>query len=112
MVRVPGSYLTFEVTYPVPETAPPPCLKGGVLTFGCLAPQYKITTEAVEAWSRILRESPGSRLILKNVVLGKPAARDFVRDLFDRFGVPVDRIDLDGPAEHFTFLERYGVSPK
>ncbi len=107
VVRVPGSYLTFEVNYPVPDVVPPPCLKGGALTFGCLAPQYKITTEVVEAWSRILKESPGSRLILKNVVLGNPAARDLVRDLFARFGVPADRVDLDGPAEHFTFLERY-----
>jgi len=107
VVRVPGSYLTFEVTYPVPDVVPPPCLKAGALTFGCLAPQYKITTEVLEVWSGILRKSPGSRLILKNVVLGKPAARDFVRDLFARFGVPPERVDLDGPAEHFTFLGRY-----
>jgi protein O-GlcNAc transferase len=107
VVRVPGSYLTFEVTYPVPDVVPPPCLKAGALTFGCLAPQYKITTEVVEAWSGILRKSPGSRLILKNVILGQPAARDFMRDQFARFGIPPERVDLDGPAEHFTFLERY-----
>src|SRR5262249_3734052 len=29
VVRVSGSYLTFEVTYPVPDVAPPPCLQGG-----------------------------------------------------------------------------------
>jgi protein O-GlcNAc transferase len=107
VVRVPGCYLTFEVDYPVPEVAPAPCLKRGGLTFGCLAPQYKITTEVVEAWSSILNESAGSRLILKNVVLGKPAGRDFVRALFERFSVSADRVELDGPAEHFTFLERY-----
>ncbi len=78
IVRVPGNYLTFEVTYPVPEVAPAPCLRRGGLTFGCLAPQYKITTEVVEAWSRILRECPGTRLLLKSVVLGQPEAREFV----------------------------------
>lgn len=107
VVRVPGSYLTFEVTYPVPDVVPPPCLKAGTLTFGCLAPQYKVTTEVVEAWSDILRKSAGSRLILKNVLLGQPAVRDFIRDLFARFGVPPEQVELDGPAEHFTFLERY-----
>ena len=107
VVRVQGSYLTFEVTYPVPDVSAPPCLIGGNLTFGCLAPQYKITTEVVKAWSRILVANSRSRLILKNVVLGQPAARDFVRGLFEGFGVPADRVDLDGPAEHFTFLERY-----
>jgi tetratricopeptide (TPR) repeat protein len=108
VVRVPGSYLTFDVTYPVPDVTRPPCLQSGIVTFGCLAPQYKITTEVVEAWSRILKANPGSRLILKNVVLGKPSARAFVSDLFARFAVEANRVELDGPAEHFTFLERYG----
>ena len=29
VVRVPGSYLAFTVLYPVPEVAPPPCVRGG-----------------------------------------------------------------------------------
>ena len=107
VVRVPGSYLTFEVGYPVPEISPLPCLAAGFLTFGCLAPQYKITTEVIEAWSRILRASPTSRLVLKNVVLEQPAARDFVRGQFARFSIASDRLDLEGPAEHYAFLERY-----
>ena len=107
IVRVPGSYLTFEVGYPVPEISPLPCLAAGFLTFGCLAPQYKITTEVIEAWSRILNASPTSRLVLKNVVLEQPAARDFVRGQFARFSIAPDRLDLEGPAEHYTFLERY-----
>ena len=107
VVRLPGCYLTFEVGYPVPEVTPPPCTRRGYLTFGCLSPQYKITTQVVETWSRILEASPGSRLILKNTILEKPAARDFVRDLFARFSIPAERLELDGPAEHFTFLQRY-----
>ncbi len=108
VVRLPGSYLTFQVPYPVPEVAPAPCVKRGYVTFGSLAPQYKITPQVVEAWSRILRECSGSRLVLKNAVLGKAAARDFVHALFARCSIPAERVDLDGPAEHFTFLERYG----
>jgi predicted O-linked N-acetylglucosamine transferase (SPINDLY family) len=107
IVRVPGSYLTFEVAYAVPAVSPLPCLSNGFLTFGCLAPQYKITTEVIEAWSSILRASPTSRLVLKNVVLGEPTARDFVRGLFVRFAISPARLDLEGPAEHYTFLERY-----
>jgi predicted O-linked N-acetylglucosamine transferase (SPINDLY family) len=107
VVRVRGSYLTFEVTYPVPDVVPPPCLAAGTVTFGCLAPQYKITPQVLEAWSRILRECPSSRLVLKNVVLGCQAAREFVHGLFAEFGVPSERVELDGPAEHYRFLERY-----
>jgi protein O-GlcNAc transferase len=107
VVRVPGSYLTFQVPYAVPDVVPAPCLMRGYLTFGCLAPQYKISTEVVEAWSRILNACPQTRLVLKNTVLGMPSGRDFVRDMFARFAVAEDRLDLHGPDEHFTFLERY-----
>ena len=107
ILRVPGSYLTFQVPYPVPDVGPAPCLGRGHLTFGCLAPQYKITTEVVAVFARILRESPGTRLVLKNTLLGQPSCREFVRGLFARFGIPAERVDLDGPDEHFAFLERY-----
>ncbi len=37
ILRVSGSYLTFDVTYPVPELVDPPCLvSGGSDVFGCL----------------------------------------------------------------------------
>ena len=74
VIRVPGSYMTFQVPYLVPALTPPPCLRRAHLTFGCLAPQYKITTQVVESWARILTESPGTRLVLKNFTLGQPAA--------------------------------------
>ena len=99
--RVPGSYLSFEVAYAVPDVATPPCLVNGYITFGSLAPQYKITPEVIEAWREILREVPNSRLLLKNSVLGSSANRDFVR------GILPGRVELEGPADHYAFLEAY-----
>ena len=58
IVRVPGSYLAFEVRYPVPEVAPPPMLRNGWLTFGSFASAHKITDPVVAAWSRILLGAP------------------------------------------------------
>jgi predicted O-linked N-acetylglucosamine transferase (SPINDLY family) len=107
IIRVPGSYMTFQVPYPVPDVVPAPSLERGHLTFGCLAPQYKITNEVVEVFSQILRESPGTRLVLKNTVLGQSSGRDFVRGLFEQVAIPAERLVLDGPDEHFAFLERY-----
>jgi predicted O-linked N-acetylglucosamine transferase (SPINDLY family) len=109
VVRVPGCYLTFEVAYPVPDAAPPPCVSRGSLTFGCLAPQYKITEQVIETWATILRGSPASRLVLKSVVLRSPGDRGFVRDAFGRLGVAPERLELDGPAEHFEFLGKYAA---
>jgi protein O-GlcNAc transferase len=107
IVRVPGSYLTFEVTYPMPPVADPPCLTTGAITFGSLASQYKITGDVIEAWSRILQQVPNSSLILKNGALGSAGAREFVLGLFERLNVPLKRIRLDGPSDHYLFLETY-----
>jgi predicted O-linked N-acetylglucosamine transferase (SPINDLY family) len=108
IVRVPGSYLTFEVTYPVPPVVDPPWLTNGTITFGCLASQYKITSEVIAAWSRILQQVPGSSLILKNGALASTCARQFVHDLFERHDVSSKRVRLEGPSGHYQFLETYG----
>jgi protein O-GlcNAc transferase len=108
IVRVPGSYLTFTVNYPAPEVAPPPCVANGYITFGSLASQYKVTNEVVGAWSRILRECPESKLLLKNRALGSAGNRAFVLKLFAGFGVSAERLQLEGPSEHFAFLQMYG----
>ncbi len=107
ILRVPGSYLTFEVDYPVPDVADPPCLGKGAITFGCLASQYKITNQVIEAFSEILRRVPESSLILKNSALASTRARDFVQGLFEQYEVSASRVRLEGPSDHYRFLQTY-----
>jgi protein O-GlcNAc transferase len=107
IVRVPGSYLTFEVTYPVPEVVAPPCASRSAVTFGCLAPLYKINHEVVAAWSRILEQAGKSSLVLRNAQLASSGVREFVRRLFEEHGISRERIRLEGPAEHYQFLKTY-----
>jgi len=106
--RVSQSYLTFSVDYPVPPVAGLPCEGGAPFTFGCLGSQYKITNDVVQAWSRILNASPGSRLLLKNKRLEQETARAYVAELFLRFDVARERIVFEGPEEHYEFLKAYG----
>ena len=105
--RVTHSYLTFCVDYPVPPVSELPCTGNSPFTFGCLGSQYKITSEVVESWSRILTSSPGSRLFLKNKHLKTRAACGFMEKLFGKFGVAPERLLLEGPADHFEFLKAY-----
>ncbi|HLK62087.1 MAG TPA: tetratricopeptide repeat protein [Bryobacteraceae bacterium] len=107
IARVPGSYLTFEISYPVPAVTEPPCLDGRPITFGCLASQYKITNEVIAAFSTILHHVPESLLLLKNSALGSPANRQFVESLFQTQGIPSTRLRLEGPSDHTAFLEAY-----
>jgi predicted O-linked N-acetylglucosamine transferase (SPINDLY family) len=107
ILRVPGSYLSFEVTHPAPEVAEPPNLTTGAFTFGCLASCYKITPPVVEAWARILQGAPRARLFVKNSALGCPENRKFLAERFTRCGVHADRIAMEEPADHFDFLGAY-----
>jgi predicted O-linked N-acetylglucosamine transferase (SPINDLY family) len=107
IIRVPGSYLTFSVDYPVPEVTPPPCLSSGAITFGCLASQYKLTDEVLDAWCAILAACRTARLVLKNTALGRESNREYMCRAFASRGIEPARIELDGPAEHFAFLQKY-----
>jgi protein O-GlcNAc transferase len=107
ILRVPGSYLTFEVNYPVPPVADPPCLTKAGVTFGSLASQYKITNEVIASWSRILQQTPNSTLILKNAHLASAASRQFVHGVFAKHGIGPQQVLLEGPEEHYEFLQAY-----
>jgi predicted O-linked N-acetylglucosamine transferase (SPINDLY family) len=104
---VDGSYLAFAVPYRVPRVVMRSA-RSGRFTFGCLAPQYKITGNVVHSFAAILRGVPGARLILKNTCLAKAANRAAIRDRFLRLGVSRDQLLLEGPADHFAFLKTYG----
>lgn len=58
VLRVPHSYLTFEVDHPVPDVLEPPVIASEQLTIGCLASQYKITDQVIKTWGGILNASP------------------------------------------------------
>lgn len=107
IIRVPGSYLAFEVLYPVPDVAPPPVLRNGFLTFGSFASAYKLTDGVIAAWSRILLGAPGARLLLRNQALGEASNRASLTTRFARHGIAAERLVLAGGAEHFDFLRGY-----
>jgi protein O-GlcNAc transferase len=107
ILRVPHSYLTFGVDYPVPDVAPSPLSAGNPLTFGSLASQYKLTGAVIETWSAILNGCPGARLLIRNKLLDQPEHQEFLRARFAAHGIPPNRLLLEGPAEHFEFLDTY-----
>lgn len=107
ILRVRHTYLTFDMFYPTPAVAPPPSLTNGYVTFGSLASAYKITDTVIAAWSRILRDVPGSRLLLRNDTLSEPGNRADFTARFAAQGVPANQSIFEGGAEHFEFLRTY-----
>jgi predicted O-linked N-acetylglucosamine transferase (SPINDLY family) len=104
---VPGSYLAFEVLYPVPEVAPPPVLRNGWLTFGSFASAYKVSDQVVAAWSQLLTRVPEARLLLRNQTLDDASNRAALTARFASQGIQPERLTLLGGAEHFDFLRAY-----
>jgi predicted O-linked N-acetylglucosamine transferase (SPINDLY family) len=107
--RLPGSYLAFEVLYPVPEIAPPPSAVLGWLTFGCLGSQYKLTDRVLAAFARILAGAPAARLFIKNGALEDASTRADLSRRLREAGIAASRVTLAGRSEHYTFLEAYGL---
>jgi protein O-GlcNAc transferase len=107
ILRVDGSYLAYSVLYPVPDVALAPCALSGRITFGCFAPNYKITGEVVAAFASILRSVPGARLILKNKCLENAGNLATMHGRFQTHGVREGQLICEGPAEHFEFLKTY-----
>ena len=105
--RISGSYLAFDVRYPTPDITPPPSLANGFMTFGCLGSAYKLTNSTIEAWCRILRAAPETRLLLKNSRLDDASNRDALLTRFAGQGIAAERLSLEGGEEHFHFLQAY-----
>lgn len=107
VLRLPMSYLTFDILHEVPPVVPPPCLGGQPLVFGSLVSQYKITPPVIAAWAEILRRAEGTRLLLANATLKSVHNRQYVLDRFAEHGVTGDRLVMEGPAENRAFLQKY-----
>ena len=107
MLRLPLSYLTFEVGHSAPPVIAPPCTANGYMTFGSLVSQYKITPQVLDAWAEVLNRAGSARLVLANAALKSLWNREYVFEQFARRGVDRKRLALIGPAEHFVYLQNY-----
>jgi predicted O-linked N-acetylglucosamine transferase (SPINDLY family) len=61
----------------------------------------------LDIWTRILRSAPSSRLLIRAPTLAEPSNRDHLRARLANRGVAGERVDLEGGAAHFDFLQSY-----
>ncbi len=108
LLRLPDGYLCVEPPEDAPAVGPLPALTEPAFTFGCFNNLSKLNEHVVELWSRILRDTEPSRLLLHTRELDDPSSRAWVEALFARHGVPAERLVLLGGASHREFLARYG----
>ena len=107
IVRVSGTYLTFDVAYAVPPVEQAPARRNGHVTFGCFASQYKLTPQVVRAWAAILDGAPEAELLVKNRTMQAECNRVSLLQRFTEHGVDPGRITLEPGAPHYDYLASY-----
>lgn len=105
--RLPESYLCFSTPEFALEVAPPPALTSGSITFGCFNNLAKMNDAVVALWSRVLLAVPSSRLFLKTMQLEDEKQRQRTIDRFTVFGIPANRLILEGPVPRAELLASY-----
>ena len=93
--RLARSYWCYQPPREAPPIGASPMRKNGFVTFGCLNNFCKINPKVLEAWSRILRDVPGSRLHVHSPV------GSHRQNFLDAIAIDPSRI---------SFIEKLGAS--
>ena len=104
LARLPDSWCCYDPLYEAPACGPLPALTSAVVTFGSLNNPCKHNESVVRLWARVLHRVVRSRLLLLCV---EGFARDRMRALFSRQGIPADRITFVAPQPRGEYLRTY-----
>ncbi|SFH81657.1 O-linked N-acetylglucosamine transferase, SPINDLY family protein [Bradyrhizobium sp. cf659] len=85
-----------------------PMLRNGYVTFGVFNRIYKISDDAIRTWSRLMRELPRSRIILKHGLLDDQLLRDSLVARFVAQGIAEENITCLGTTSRNDHLLAFG----
>ena len=86
-----------------------PVLRNGFVTFGSFNRIDKISNEVLPVWSRLLRELPGSKLVIKHAALDDTGLRDGLIARFVEHGVSQDSVVCLGASVREEHLREYAA---
>jgi predicted O-linked N-acetylglucosamine transferase (SPINDLY family) len=107
IIRMPDGYACYDPPAYAPPVAPLPAQGRGYVTFGSFNNLAKINERVLHLWSEVLRQVPGSRLLIKFRGLGDSETQQRYRELFQAAGGDNERLDLEGQSNHVEFLQAY-----
>lgn len=108
VVRLPGTRLCYRPLPSLPELVPPPAVRKGYITFGCINRLSKLNPSLIAIWSEIMNAVPGSRLLLKGTAYASEEVRGAVRARFASHGVKAERLDLRAYSDEAQMMADYG----
>lgn len=101
--HLPHTFWCYDPLTSRPPVGPLPALQSGHITFGCLNNFCKVTGATLRLWAAVMREVPGSRLLL----LAPRAARQRVVDALGRGGVVASRLEFLDRVSRPRYLAYY-----
>lgn len=114
LVRLPHGFLCYQPPADAPSIAPAPAKAAGNVTFGSFNALTKMNESVLAAWADILRAVPGSRLMLKNMVLRDPSTCERYLEFFAKEGISRGRVELIGwaasPVDHLALYNRVDLA--
>ena len=104
---MPRSYLCFTAPDANIPVTPLPALSRGSITFGCFNNPAKLNAEVIGCWSRLLRELPDARLILKYKPFDDDKVKNDFLAAFAECGIGAERIGFSGHSLRDEYLASY-----
>lgn len=116
LIRIDPYAMAYRAPDDLPPVAEPPSAtaENGAVTFGSFSAAPKINDHVVRLWARIVRETPGAKLVLKNFTLRHQQNRDALLRRFELAGLAPARVELlEGTkttAEHLALYGRMDIA--
>ncbi len=108
VLRMPDGYVCYDPPLYAPALTPLPALDRGEVTFACFNNPAKITAQAIEVWSRILRRLPEARLVFKFRGWNDSGVVRRFAEMFAAQSIDPRRLEFLGYSPHAEFLAEYG----
>jgi predicted O-linked N-acetylglucosamine transferase (SPINDLY family) len=96
LLRCDPIFFAYQAWPGTPDVGPPPSEAAGVVTFGSFNTLMKLNDRVVAAWAGVVKAVPGSRLLVKNMQLRQPQARELTRRRFLDAGIPEACLEVIG----------------
>ncbi|HYH19198.1 MAG TPA: tetratricopeptide repeat protein [Azospirillum sp.] len=113
LIRLPHGFLCYHPPDDAPEPHRDRSADGEGIVFGSFNALGKLTPAVVAAWTGILSDVPGARLLLKSQALGDEAVAAELRARFAARGIASDRLEFvawtANRAEHLALYRRVDV---
>lgn len=112
LLRMDGCMMCFEPRGELKDRGPITRRAGDVFTFGAFTGLPRISAACIRVWSRILRESPGSRLLIRSQFIGDAGTWTRLSGAFEAEGVPANSVQPVTVTDHaglYTALESVDV---